>query len=58
MIEFFTENPFALLTLYCCLAPPGLLPVLAIFYVARRYNIRNPLTPREVKNDEPGQAEI
>ena len=49
-MDLLTQNPLVLLCGLCLFSPPGLLWSAAIWLVARRYNIRNPFTPRITVN--------
>ena len=42
-----SDNPILFVLLYCLCAPPGVIPVIALIYIARHYNFRNPFTTRE-----------
>jgi hypothetical protein len=46
MLEFFANNPFFALVLCLLFNPPGLLSVVGLFWLARRYDIRSPFKPR------------
>ncbi len=50
-MEFLTGNPLLLLLLLCLCSPPGLLPTAVIWWLARRYNMRNPFTRRHQESD-------
>lgn len=39
------DNPYLVLVALC-LCTPGILPMIVVAYIARNYNVRNPLTSR------------
>lgn len=45
MLEFFSNNPMIALFLYCLCAPPGLLSLVVVWLVAKKYDLTNPLRP-------------
>lgn len=46
-----TDNPvFVLIGL--CLCWPGLIPLIAVAILSRRYNFRNPFVPRNIESQE------
>lgn len=44
------ENPLWILIL-TCLCWPGIIPCTAIFFIARKYDFRNPFLPRRRGNN-------
>ena len=48
------ENPLYLLVLMC-LCWPGIVPITLVFFIARRYDVRNPFLPRRTP---PGATDI
>ena len=50
-MEFLVNNPIIAIMLLCLCSPPGLLPLAVIWLLARRYDVRNPFTPRGGSHD-------
>lgn len=47
MIDFLANHPALPIFLYCLCAPPGLLFAGVLWWLSRRYDLRNPFEKRE-----------
>jgi hypothetical protein len=47
MLDFLANNPFVALFLCLLFNPPGLVSLVGVVWLARRYEIRSPFKPRE-----------
>lgn len=52
MLDYFAQHPFVLILTMCLCNPPGLLTAAGLFYLARRYNLRNPFVERGIDAED------